>query len=67
MRPGLTLKTAGLITATAKGSAMTLAELAAFAEECLESGVPGDSAPTVGTSWKGGIKRIGVTRPVRRV
>ena len=43
---------------------MTLAELSAFVAEAREAGVPEDASPHVGTSWRGGIRRIAVSRPL---
>jgi hypothetical protein len=56
----------GLIWATAERDWMTLAELSAFVAEAREAGVPEDASPHVGTSWRGGIRRIAVTRPLSR-
>ena len=58
------MKVSGLIWATAKGERMTLAELMAFVAEAREAGVPEDASPHVGTSWRGGIRRIAVSRPL---
>jgi hypothetical protein len=62
--PGGSMKVSGLIWATAKGERMTLAELIAFVAEAREAGVPEDASPYVGTSWRGGIRRIAVSRPL---
>lgn len=58
------MKVSGLIWVTAAGQRMTLAELAAFVTEAREAGVPEDASPHVGTSWRGGIRRIAVSRPL---
>jgi hypothetical protein len=58
------MKVSGLIWAAAKGERMTLAELMTFVAEAREAGVPDDASPYVGTSWRGGIKRIAVSRPL---
>jgi hypothetical protein len=58
------MKVSGLIWATAKGERMTLAELVAFVAEAREADVPEDACPHVGTSWRGGIRRIAVSRPL---
>jgi hypothetical protein len=58
------MKVSGLIWVTAMGERMTLAELSAFVAEAREAGVPEDASPYVGTSWRGGIRRIAVSRPL---
>ena len=58
------MQVSGLIWVTAAGERMTLAELSAFIAEAREAGVPEDASPHVGTSWRGGIRRIAVSRPV---
>lgn len=58
------MQASGLIWVTAEGRQMTLAELGAFVAEAREAGVPEDASPYVGTSWRGGISRIAVSRPL---
>jgi hypothetical protein len=58
------MQVTGLIWMTAKGERMTLHELSAFVAEAREAGVPEDASPYVGTSWRGGIRRIAVSRPL---
>jgi hypothetical protein len=58
------MQVSGLIWVTAEGERMTMAELSAFVAEARAAGVPDDASPFVGTSWRGGLRRIAVSRPL---
>jgi hypothetical protein len=61
------MRTTGLVWTHSSETPLTLDGMAAFVAEARDAGVPGDAVPTVGTTWRGAVKRIAVTRPMGKI